>query len=290
MYHADLLGGVLARLAGVRVVVWGIHHSNLDAGKNLRRTIVIARVCAWLSHVVPRHIIACSERAAQVHSSLGYCARKMRVVHNCADVHQFAPDSLARTKIRAAMKIGPAETLLGMVARWDPHKDHANLIAAMERVKAVAAVPWRLVLIGAGMTPENRELTALIVAHGVEECVVLAGPRNDVPAVMNALDLHVLSSSGEAFGNVTIEAMACGVPAVVTSVGAGETIVGETGWVVPPSDPAALSQAVLLAMQEMATAESWQARRTDCRTRVVQHFSLERMINGYQLVWTAAVS
>jgi glycosyltransferase involved in cell wall biosynthesis len=121
--------------------------------------------------------------------------------------------------------------------------------------------------------------------HEMHDLVLLAGPQSDIAGIMNALDLHILSSSGEAFGNVTVEAMACGVPAVVTSVGAGEQIVGPTGWVAPPVNVEALAHAIEAALAEHEMPQVWMQRQGACRSRIVEKFSLERMAEAYRSVW-----
>ena len=290
MYHADLVGGLVARFSGKRTVVWGVHHSNLDPGKTPRSTRLVARICALISRFVPTKIICCSEQAARVHIALGYNPSKMIVVHNGTDVLEFAPNSEGRARMRAEWQIGDNEVVLGMVARWDSQKDHANLVAASAYIKSRMLRPWRCMLIGPGMVDTNQEVVALLEKYEVRDYFHLLGARDDVSSVMNALDLHVLSSSGEAFGNVTIEAMSCGTPAVVTSVGAGATIVGETGWVVRPSDPEALGATILKAIDAMAIPETWLKRKVACRSRVVEHFSLAGMISAYHEAWETALA
>jgi len=289
MYHADLIGGVISCLAGKRVVVWGIHHSNLDPGKTLRSTRLVARVCALISHFIPTKIICCSEQAARVHIELGYNASKMVVVHNGTDVLEFKPNGTERAKIRTEWHVSDDEVLVGMVARWDPLKNHETLVAALAYIKSRILLPWRCVLIGPGMMEANQELVALLEKYGLRDNFDLVGLRDDIPSVMNALDLHVLSSSGEAFGNVTIEAMSCEVPAVVTMVGAGAVIVGETGWIVQPSDPEALGSAILQAVEAIAITETWEKRKLACRSRVIEHFSLDGMTSAYHKVWETAL-
>jgi glycosyltransferase involved in cell wall biosynthesis len=284
MYHANLVGGVLARFAGARVI-WSIHHSDLDSTKVSFSTRLVARVCAWLSGLVPAHIIYCSRKAADVHVSLGYSPGRTVVVNNGVDVHRFKPDADARARVRAEWGVAAGQVLLGMVARWDPLKDHATLFAALAHAGSRLPNDCRLVLVGPGMDSSNADLVALMARVGVHHRVSLAGARPDVPAVMNALDLHILSSSGEAFGNVSAEAMACGAPAIVTAAGAGADIVGDTGWVVPVRTPQVLGETIVTAIESMARADDWRARQDACRARVIEEFSLTRMVAGYRKVW-----
>lgn len=283
MYHADLLGGVVARLAGQRNIIWGIHHTTLDPEQSPRSTIAVARLCARLSRLVPRAIVCCAERARAVHAALGYDAARMRVIPNGYDLSVFHPDPQAGAALRADLDIAPDQPLIGFVARYDPLKDHATLLQALAVLKNAGRAPCCL-LIGTGLDAGNAPLTAQIAHLGLEGHIRLLGRRNDIPAVMNALDLHVLSSSSEAFPNVLAEAMACDTPCVTTDVGDAALIVGETGWVVPPGNPAALADAIDQALAERETP-AWEARRNAARNRIEAYFTIGQMVNSYRAVW-----
>lgn len=288
MYHGDFIGGTIARLAGVRRVCWGIRTSTLEPGKSSRSTIWIARFNARLSHWVPQVIICCSEKARVVHAALNYAADKMVVIPNGYDLAQFCPDLGARERLRREWQIPDDTFVIGMVGRLDPQKDHENLLAALATLK-LRGVPFLGVLVGNGLVPDNPSIARLISAYGLDDNVRLLGQRGDIPAVMNALDLHVLSSAfGEAFPNVLAEAMACGTPCVTTHVGDAAEIVGETGWVVPPRDADALAEAIRVARAQWATAQ-WGSRQRAARRRVAERFSLEQMIEAYRAVWRSTV-
>lgn len=285
MYHADLVGGVVARLAGVRAVCWGVRNTTLEPDSSARGTIWVARACARLSRRVPRTIVSCSREAARVHGALGYAAEKFVVVPNGYDLTRFAPDVAARERLRAQWGIAADVPLIGTVARFDPAKDHATLVAALGRFARTGAT-FSAVLVGTGIDASNAALRAAITAQGLDGRVRLLGRRDDVPAVMNALDLHVLSSRGEAFPNVLAEAMACDTPCVSTDVGDAAVIVGDTGWVVPPRDAEALAAAIGAALRERAECPvDWQARRLAGRERVAGYFDIERMVGAYRAVW-----
>ncbi|SFU57912.1 Glycosyltransferase involved in cell wall bisynthesis [Nitrosomonas eutropha] len=283
MYHADLIGGVIARLAGVKQVFWGIRHSTLDTEKSRRSTIWVARLCARISSRIPSTIICCAQKALEVHRDLGYAVDKLRVIPNGYDLVRFRVDGDARAQLRAEWGVGN-RWLLGMVGRFDPLKDHKNLLNALAVIKN-QGVDFGCVLAGRDLDRNNAQLMTWLAEHNLTSEVRLLGQRTDIPDVMNALDVHVLSSSSEAFPNVVAEAMACGTPAVVTDVGDAAVIVGEVGWVVPPKDPEALADALLRAHAAMQSGVAWQARCIAARGRVQDHFSLERMIESYHLVW-----
>lgn len=288
MYHANLLGGVVSRCAGVRRVCWGIHHSNLEPGSSKRATITVAKLCAKLSRWVPDRIVCCAQVAAEVHRALGYAPSKFVTIPNGYDLAQFKPEYRCGLRLRAEWGIAPATPLLGMVGRFDPHKDHENLVEALALLRQ-QGIDYRCVLVGTGLVGGNDELAGWLRRHDVLDRVLLVGRRDDIPAVMNALDLHVLSSHGEAFPNVLAEAMACGTPCVTTDVGDAATIVGETGWVVTPRNPHALASAIEQALSTRLDSRQWQLRRRAARERVADNFSIERMVGAYRQVWQEAV-
>lgn len=287
MYHADLLGGVAARLLGFDAVLWAIRNLRFNRGRRSWSARAACWLCARLSKTMPVAIVSCSTQAAIEHRRRGYAAHKLLVIPNGYDCAQLRPDKPAGQLVRSGWGILPTQFLVGMVARWDPLKDHANLLAALQAL-AREHDHVRCALIGPGMHEDNRALSELLQRHALRSKVVLAGPRDDIGAVMNALDLHVLSSLGEAFPNVVAEAMACGTPCVVTDVGDASVIVGDQGWRVPAGDPAALYQAMRAAMARLASGEA-ESLRTACRQRILQNFSQEKMAGAYEDAWSKAI-
>jgi glycosyltransferase involved in cell wall biosynthesis len=283
MYHADLVGGLVARLAGIKAVAWGIRNSGADLHRSSRSARAIAWVCARLSGVIPTLVVSCAENAARRHQEWGYRADRMLVIPNGYDLSCWQPDPLARADVRAQWGWAQDVVAVGSVARWNPLKDHANLLAAFAE-SAGRDPSLRCVLIGHGMDEANHELMALIARHGLDGKVQLLGRRDDVPSLMNGLDIHVLSSRAEGFPNVVAEAMATGVACVVTDVGDAARIVGESGWVVPPQDAPRLSLAIDQAASLMGSAHMAQRLR-EGRERVSQLFSIEAMVDNYQVAW-----
>ena len=283
LYHADLIGGLAARLAGCRRVIWGIRSCNLSPELISRFTLVVAWICARLSGFVPTAIACCSVEAAKEHKAMGYSGKKFHVIPNGYDLSLFSPDPTRRQQLRQEWGVTGDEIMLGCVARWDPYKDHPNLLHALS-IAASAGTSFRCVLVGGGMITSNVALSDLLAKYNLSGSVILAGSRSDVPSIMNAVDLHVLPSVSEAFPNVVAEAMACGVPCIVTDVGDAALIVGDTGWVVPPKKPELLAKAIEAAASGFRMPE-FALRQLAARKRIVDNFSLEKMTEAYLNLW-----
>ena len=284
MYHADLIGGVVARLAGIPRVYWGIRNNRIDQCHATSSTPRVARLCARLSRMIPKKIICCSQEAAEAHKALGYRAGKFIVIPNGYDLSRFAPDGDARQKLRVLWGIPPKVPLLGMVARYDSMKDHGNLLDALEKLRR-SGHSFQCLLVGTGMEKTNKELCFLLEERQLVESVRLLGQQNNIPQIMNALDVHVLSSSSEAFPNVLAEAMACGTPCVTTDVGDAAFIVGDTGWVVLFKNSQALYEGICQALEAMKDPHAWERRKKLARERIQKNFSLSRMIEKYEEAW-----
>jgi glycosyltransferase involved in cell wall biosynthesis len=280
LYHADLLGGLAARLAGVTAICWGIRSSNLDADKTHWTTRVVRRLCAMLSHVIPRRILLNSETASWIHVELGYAAVKMDVVPNGFDLVRFKPDEAARSAVRAELGIADNTPLVGLIGRFDSQKNHAGFFAAANTLHR-RMPDAHFLLAGRGIEKDNAALMQSIDKAGVMANTHLLGLRDDVPRLMAALDVLASSSSyGEAFPNVLGEAMAAGVLCVATDVGDCAYVIGDTGRVVATGDMAGLAAAVT-ALLELPAAEK-AALGENARTRVAEYFEIGQVVRQYE--------
>lgn len=288
MHRANLVGGLAAKLAGLPVV-WGIHSSSTSIMSPAARRWVHAGGAAagW----IPGCVINCSARSASIMGPLGFGRAPVKVIHNGYSGGVFYPDDTRGSRFREANGIAADAFLLGTVARWDPHKDHANLISALAVLRERQDWDFRCLFVGPGVVPENAELMQLLRAAGIERHVICAGTRSDIPDVMRALDLHVLPSADEAFPNAVAEAMLSGTPSVVTDVGDAAYMVGETGWVAPPKAPTDLAERIAAAEWEFRNdPAAWSERTVAARARVTENFSLEKMAQEYASVWRAVAA
>ncbi|WP_326536472.1 glycosyltransferase family 4 protein [Pseudorhodoferax sp.] len=280
MYHADLLGGLAARGAGHCRLVWGIRHSNLAPDLNKRSTLAVARLCAGLSRWLPNRILVCSQAALQAHARFGYGTRRMSVIPNGFDVSRFSPDAQARAAVRAELQLGENTPLVGVVARFDPQKNHLGFMRAMAHLHRQSPATHFL-LAGRGIDPRNATLLQAARQAGIERNCHLLGQRNDIPRLMAALDVLVSPSLGEAFPNAIGEAMACAVPCVATDVGDCAALLGETGRIVPRADdPIALAQATASLLELPGPARRQLGELA--RARVMAQFELGQVVAQYE--------
>lgn len=284
LYHADLIGGLVSRVAGVKKVYWGVRHSNLSVGKLKFRTILIAKLGALLSWFLPYKIISCSSDAVISHIKFGYNKNKFIVINNGYDFSVFYPEFSNVNKVKDEFCIPLDIPLIGMVARFDMQKDHYNLLMSLSYILN-KNIKFLCVLVGDGMTVENNKLMRWINELSLSDHVRLLGVYNDIPSIMNMLDIHVLSSLGEAFPNVVAEAMACATPCIATDVGDSKYIIGNTGWIVPAEDPVLLSDSLFNALNEMNNSYSWEDRKVKSRNRIIENYSIDKMCIDFYKTW-----
>ena len=289
LYHADLLATLALALSGRRMatrLVWGVRCSDMDMRRYGRSTRYVLKILPLLSSRTD--LVLCNSEAGRtVHERLGYRPPEWRVVPNGLDVERFRPRPGERATIRAELGVGGDDFLVGMCARVDPMKDHVNFVKAAAMF-AETAPEARFILIGAGTDEPGSALDRAIAASGISGRFVRLGPRHDICRLHAALDIATLTSAfGEGFPNVLAEAMACGVPCVTTDVGDSAAIVGDTGVVVSPRNPAALAAAWERLRREGRDGRA--ARGAAARRRVADRFTLAAMIEAYRTLYRELV-
>ncbi|MBW6528600.1 glycosyltransferase [Sphingomonas sp. RHCKR7] len=288
MHHAQLAATLAAALARpwLRVpVIWNVRHSVADLAEEKPLTRLVLRAQAALSGGA-RAIVYNSHAAADQYRRLGFRARDQRVIPNGFDLVAPQPRAAARALLRERLGVdGDGDGLLiGMVARAAPMKDAPNLLraVALARAQGLAA---RALLVGKGMDEDPALAPA---AYGLPaDSVIRRGHRADVAEWLGGLDLLALPSAwGEGFPNVVGEAMLAGVPCVATDVGDSAALIGDTGAVVPPRDPAALAGA-LVRLGALPTARR-EALGERARERVRARHDIRDVVDRYAALYRDA--
>ena len=283
MYHADLIGGCVARMVGVKKVVWGIR-GPFDRRRTKLGTKIVIYICAGLSRLVPSTIVVNSNFSQSSHIRAGYVEGRFLLISNGVPIDHFKADTDGRKKIRSELGVSDGDVIIGMAGRYDPYKDHINLLDALQILK-YRDMKFTCLIFGSRVEPTNSDLMKEIERRGLLPDIILLGERSDVSDLMTSLDLHILSSAAESFPNAVLEAMACEVPCVVTDVGDTRRIVKDSGFIVAPENAEELANAIALMIKEIDDQPAWCLRKSRCRDIVVSEFSLEIMIGDYQKLW-----
>jgi glycosyltransferase involved in cell wall biosynthesis len=281
--HSNVLGGLAARLAGRIPVVWNIRHCAPMRSDARPLTRLVGWSSARLSPWLPERVVFVSQAARAMHAAAGFADDRAIVIPNGFDPAIFRPDAAARRAIRSELHLPDDCQLVGLFGRFHPDKDHENFVRAAARIRAQAP-DTRFLLCGTGIDEHNAELVGRLERAGIGQSCRLLGPRFDMPRLTASLDVQVSSSATEAMPRVVGEAMACGIPCVVTDVGDSALLVGRTGRTVPPGDDGALAAGCLELLRMPAAARQalgWQARQ-----RIIESFSLDQMVHRHFALWS----
>ncbi|MDC1450340.1 glycosyltransferase [Candidatus Thioglobus sp.] len=285
MYHADLIGGVIAKIIKIKHIVWNVRTSFLTGDSIKFSTKVVVRLCSFFSKNIPDKIITCSNNAALFHKSIGYKSNFI-TIDNGFDKNKLYPSKSLRSYMRKKISVSDDTFLIGMIARFDPQKDHENAINALTILKK-STKNFKCIFVGKDMDNSNSYIKNLLEKFNLVDNVILFGQSININEIMNAIDLHILSSSyGEGFPNVVAEAMMCGTPCIVTNVGDSSRIVGNTGWVVEPNDSNLLSKSIENAIQVKSSSEKqWDKKCKNVANKAKVEFTIERMVSEYHKAW-----
>jgi glycosyltransferase involved in cell wall biosynthesis len=278
MYHADLLGLLVGKFTRVPSILWNLRCSSMDAAHSGWLSPLVRRALISLSPL-PDAVLANSQAGLQFHRTLGYKPQQWVLIPNSLDLTQFRPDVHARVTLRRELGLSADSRVLGLIARYHQVKDHPTFIAAAGLL-AKRDPNAHFVLVGMHVNSANTQLIRLIESTGASQRFHLLGERFDIAQITAGLDLACSSSSAEGLSNTIIEAMACGVPCVVTNVGDSALVVGDMGKVVPPKKPGAFAEACEQLLQVAPKERLELSRRT--RKRIEERFSLPSIVARYE--------
>jgi glycosyltransferase involved in cell wall biosynthesis len=282
LYHADILGTLGARLAGLAAPVWNLRctlHGGSGRGLSSR---LGPRICAAMSRA-PRMVVTNSREGQRSHEAIGYRPREWRLIPNGFDLDQLRPDRSARREVRRERGLEEGDLLVGMVARWHPMKNHALLLQVAGRMRS-RAPRLHFLLVGTGVESSNPAFRVALEAAGDPPRIHPLGERGDLPRLMAGLDFLVsVSTSGEGFPNVLGEALACGVPCITTAVGDSAQIVGEAGEVIA----AGSVEETQAAIERLAALSRDERRELGARGRasIEARFRLDRIVEQYEALF-----
>lgn len=289
MYHGNLAALVASLLIIPRPrLCWNIRQTidSLMTEKLMTRKTI--QLNAFTSRI-PDRIVYNSQVSVEQHEKLGFKSRNRVVIPNGFDLTKFRPMFQHRNQnLRKELDLFEETILIGHIARFHQKKDHNNfLLAAAQVIQDYPDV--KFVAAGRHINRENLVLMEKIRHLGLEKSVFCIGERQDIPKLMPALDVFVSSSrSGEGFPNTIGEAMASGVPCVVTDVGESSNIVGNLGKVVLPNNSEMLAAAIIDVLSlEPQERHIWGEK---CRERIARKYEIGNVSEEYRQIYDSLCS
>lgn len=240
MYHANFFGLLAAWASGVSdKVIWNIRCTQIPK----RVTGIISKLSAKLSFLFPVNIICCADAAKASHIQAGYNPIRFKVIYNGIDTDIFRPSVNNRYDFRQEIAVSNNDFVIGMVGRYAPIKGHIYLLQAFDKLLKKYnnfSDIVKLVLVGRGVA-EASDLQPFLSDLVATGNVIVLPERADIGKIMCGFDLLCLPSISEGFPNVVAEAMACGIPALVTDVGDAAFIVNDHNYVLPAQNTTLLT-------------------------------------------------
>ena len=274
---------LVATLVGVKGRVHGEHGRDIYDlhGKNWKYNLLRKLVQPFVGH----YIAVSQDLQTWLVDTIEVKPEKVSQIYNGVDNIKFHPATIPGISPPQADFFGDDSLIIGSVGRMAAVKDYPNLVRAfLELLDMAPTMRDRLRLLIVGEGESRTECLEMMKQYNMDHLAWFTGERNDIPELMAAMDIFVLPSLGEGISNTILEAMSSGLPVVATKVGGNLELVqeGETGYLVPPSDPEAMAQALFnyVTNPELRNNHSQAAREFIDRS-----FSIDAMVQGYLSVY-----
>jgi len=272
-------------LAGVPYRIHGEHGRDIhDLDGTSKKYQLLRRLFRLFVH---QYVTVSDELLQYLHEYTGVPGTKLNPICNGVDTIRFRPALSPEVGALPDKHIGPDKIIIGTVGRMETVKDQQNLAHAF--IHLLKEHPeyrkhLRLAMIGDGALRDP--VRSLLDGAGLSEIAWLPGDREDVPELLQSMDIFVLPSLAEGISNTILEAMASGLPVVATDVGGNSELVepDKTGFLVPRSNPVALAHAIkhYIDDPDLRRLHGERARR-----RCEDEFSIDTMVLRYQEVYDA---
>lgn len=280
MYHCDLIGGIIAKSLGVKVIVWNVRNSDLLKSGISPSTRFVAFLCSKLSRTVPDKIICVSERAYETHGKMGYYSDKMIVIPNGVDTERFKmsqnmafPDVGGLKYFREKFKY-----VVCSVGRVNFYKDYETLLKVARKAE-LSAPDLGFIVVGRGASK-------LLDQSGLQERfsnLFLVEHYSNIEEFYNICDIFCLHSRSEGHPNVLLEAMSMGLACVTTDAGDARTILNSHQYVLKPGDEEGLLNAIIQLKQ--LNPVDLRGIGLLNRNRIIKNFSLRNVVSSYNALY-----
>jgi glycosyltransferase involved in cell wall biosynthesis len=273
MPSANIAAAVLRPWHKVETLAWGIRASDMSTSHTDLFLRGVSRLEVALSGI-PEVIISNSISGRDAHIKRGFSPKQFKVIPNAINSDRFKFDAEKRHALRTKLSLADDTPLIGMIARFDPMKDYETFLrgAAVLRERGFSG---RFICLGSGNEKLFQEFKTKAIKLGLSEHLHWLAPTADPVEIYSALDVFVLTSGyGEGFSNVIGEAMACGLPCVVTQVGDGPQIVTQEDYIVPVGNPRALADGIANAASSVGIDRIHNLRRD----KIMSNYGIDQLV------------
>ena len=279
LYKSDLLAGAITRFLLKVPVVWGIYAGHTNRHFYNIYTYSLIRLCAHFSRCIPSKIISCSAFGRRTHIEVGYSSSKIAYVPTGFTV--------SRCNTRNDTKLFKGPIRIGMLGRITTEKDHPLLIKAISELVHKTYNIELILAGGEGIDLSNNSLVSHLTDSGILNSTTLMGKIDNPDEFYESIDIFCLISKSEGFPTVVGEAMAMGLPCIVTDIGDARILLGDNSQLVAPNNLnellAAIKTFLFMSVDERTTIG------TKNRRRIHRHFSLNRMVRRYKELYSNLV-
>lgn len=285
MYHADFIGGLAAKRAGVKNIIWGIRTTDVSQGAS-RLTVTLRKLCAKLSYHVPSKIICAAHAAKDLHKKIGYDATKMVVIPNGFELDKFKATEDDRKLLRKELDLSDTDIVIGSIGRFNEVK-HQKIFIEIAADVIKKNPHLKFVMVGRDNDESNPILMGWLHNYNVSNSFRLLGQRNDIPQCLKVFDIFCLHSKTEGFPNVLVEALAIGLPCVSTDVGDARHIMKDLGLISPSNNAKNLAETLEKVIEDYLnqSVEEKNIFEIKARNHIEQNYSMDKLCALYSDIW-----
>ncbi len=275
LYHSNNLINILSPFLPAALIN-SIRHDNPTEGS--LKTKISAKIGAYISKLTPNKTIFCSESSKEKHENIGYKFSTTIVIPNGFTIKEINKDK-ARKELKQKLNIPENHKIVLTAARYIEEKDYPTLLKAI-KLTLDNYDKITFILCGKEVENSNAELTGIINNLKIGKNLRLLGHQSEIAKLMAGADLLISSSKSEAFPNVIAEAMSVGTPCAATNVGETKNIIRDTGFIVEPINPTALSEAIIRFL--LNDEESLNDLGRKAKERIKNNYDIEQCISAYK--------
>lgn len=269
MYHANIFTRIARIFTPMKKLISSAHNTNEGGKLRMIAYRVTDSIPDISTNVSDEALTAFIDKKATKPG-------RMISIANGIDTNYFSFNNESRAKVREMIGINRNENMLLAAGRLTEAKDYQNLFHALKK-SLNEKIDIKLAIAGVG--PLEEELKTLSKKLGLEKKILFLGAYSDMPSLMSGADCFVLSSLWEGFGLVVAEAMACERVVVATDCGGVKEVLGDCGFLLPKGNSDLLAENIINALTLDKAEKDALGKRA--RTRVVEHFSIEKNAEKY---------